>query len=446
MAKELKLYIKVISKAKKGLSKVKTGFKKLVGSIKGGASAMIGALGPIGAAIAGIAIAFGAAFVASIKFLKASTREALKYRSAIAKINAALKATGNAAGLSKEDLKDFREELSLLSGISENVIASAQAMLLTYKDIKGDIFKRTSQAALDMAANLSKVNSGVIDVEGGFQLLAKAINDPTDGLSRLRRVGVVFTKEEKSLIKSLQAAGDVAGAQGVMLKALEEQYGGTAEAMNKADGGLAQLGITWAKVKRVFGEAVFENSDFQDAIQNMIDGLNDAIESGAVESFASDFVAAFTSMAKSLSEFNIAIKPILTSLRVLFKFMDILKKNQKDKHIIRQSLEAATPIEQMKNIYKALDEALVDVGEEDTVNVKARHKKDKARAERAKERAKIKVASNIGAPATVTTSSISDFNAVQNAMGVAMKEQTDALNKIVIATESTSEQLNAEQT
>jgi hypothetical protein len=54
-------------------------------------------------------------------------------------------------------------------------------------------------------------------------------------------VGVSFTDQQKEQIKTMQEAGDMAGAQGVILAELNKEFGGSALAAAQADGGMAQL-------------------------------------------------------------------------------------------------------------------------------------------------------------------------------------------------------------
>ena len=69
--------------------------------------------------------------------------------------------------------------------------------------------------------------------------LGKALNDPIKGISALTRIGVTFTDEQKAQIKTMQEAGDMAGAQGVILAELNKEFGGSAQAAADADGGWA---------------------------------------------------------------------------------------------------------------------------------------------------------------------------------------------------------------
>ena len=74
--------------------------------------------------------------------------------------------------------------------------------------------------------------------------LAKALEDPAKQVTALARSGTVFTEQQKEQIKTLQASGDLLGAQEIILKEIEAQYGGAARAAGAAGfaGALDSLG------------------------------------------------------------------------------------------------------------------------------------------------------------------------------------------------------------
>jgi phage-related protein len=88
----------------------------------------------------------------------------------------------------------------------------------------GGAFDRATKAALDMAA------AGFGTAEGNAVQLGKALQDPIKGLAALAKSGVTFTEQEKEKIKTLVESGKELQAQEMILKAIEGQVGGTAEA------------------------------------------------------------------------------------------------------------------------------------------------------------------------------------------------------------------------
>lgn len=127
-------------------------------------------------------------------------------------------------------LQDYATEMMKRTGIDDDVIKSTQAQLMSFKelaasaDTTGGMFDRATSVAADMAA----VFGG--DAAGNAVKLGKALNDPVNGISALSRVGVQFTDDQKAMIEGMVKAGDVAGAQELIMKELETQVGGTAEA------------------------------------------------------------------------------------------------------------------------------------------------------------------------------------------------------------------------
>lgn len=115
-------------------------------------------------------------------------------------------------------------------GILAESIKDVQSKLLTFKNIAqeanvtGGLFDRATQAALDLqAAGFGEATQNAVQ-------LGKALNDPVKGITALARSGVTFTEQEKAKIKTLVESGKMYEAQEVLLKAIETQVGGTAEA------------------------------------------------------------------------------------------------------------------------------------------------------------------------------------------------------------------------
>lgn len=158
------------------------------------------------------------------------------------KLNAVLRATGGAAGYSLEQLKAMAAGMQELTGVGDEVILSAQGVLATFKEIKGDVFRDATQAALDMNA----VVGG--NLQSNVMQLGKALNDPIRGVAALREVGVSFTQAQQDQIKALAEAGDVMAAQKLILAELSSEFGGAAEAMGDTMGGKI------AKLKNLFGD------------------------------------------------------------------------------------------------------------------------------------------------------------------------------------------------
>jgi hypothetical protein len=161
--------------------------------------------------------------------IQGAVAEAQAYEKATAQLNAGIKSTGNLAGLSVEGLQAQAAALESLAAQDEIAIMKNQALLQTFTNVRNvvgegnNIFDQATLAMLNMGAKMG-------DNAGSAMQLGKALNDPLMGMNALRRVGVVFTEEQKESIRTMVAAGDIMGAQKVILAELEVEFGGAAAA------------------------------------------------------------------------------------------------------------------------------------------------------------------------------------------------------------------------
>lgn len=156
-----------------------------------------------------------------------------------AKLAATLKATGNAAGFTAEQLKKQAAALQQVSTFGDEAIIDMQAMLATFKQISGPEFKAATEAILDMATVMDQ------DLKSTVVQVGKALNDPILGVTALRRVGVQLTAQQEKQIKTFVELGDVVSAQKVILGELAGQFGGAARAQAETfTGSIKQLGNT----------------------------------------------------------------------------------------------------------------------------------------------------------------------------------------------------------
>lgn len=253
-------------------------------SFKGMASFAVKA----GAAIAGAGI--GVALYKLNQIRKESVELANIQDAAETKLAAVLESTGYAAGFSADQLKKMAGELQGVTTVGDETIINAQAMLATFKEIKGDVFKDATAAILDMSAVLDG------DLKGAALQIGKALNDPIKGVTALTRSGVSFTDAQKDMIKSLQESGDLMGAQTIILKELQSEFGGAAAAMRKTfAGALTALSNAWGDLKEEIGYVITRNSF-------LIDSLN-SLEGYVVKAtkYINENRAQFIELAKTIS-------------------------------------------------------------------------------------------------------------------------------------------------
>ena len=178
--------------------------------------------------------ALGAAGVVAVGAITAAvvsgTKSMAEFERLQLRTAALIKATGNAAGFTANELTNFASALDLQTLADRDNIMGAINALQTFKSVHGAVFTR----AIELSQDLSEVLG--TDMRSQVVMLGKALEDPVRGLSSLRRVGVTFTEAEEDQIKALAKANKMFEAQSKILDTLSGQVGGAGKA---AAGGLA---------------------------------------------------------------------------------------------------------------------------------------------------------------------------------------------------------------
>jgi hypothetical protein len=180
--------------------------------------------------LTGSSLSAAGAFGAVAGALKFSIGAAMEAESIQADLNATITSTKGAAGMSAEAINNLAASLSEMSGIEDDSIVKAQAMMLTFTNIGKEVFPMASEAMVNMASKFGSVDAAAMQ-------LGKALNDPIAGVGALRKVGVQLTDQQEASIKSFMALGDVASAQKVILGELQTEFGGLAAAMGSTTEG-----------------------------------------------------------------------------------------------------------------------------------------------------------------------------------------------------------------
>lgn len=217
-----------------------TGEKDATSGLRGLSSALGSTLG----VTLGVTAAVGA-LAAGFKFVVSSAAEAQVVQ---AQLGAVLKSTGGAAGMSADEVNDLATRLSGLSGVEDETIIKAEAVLLTFTKVSEEVFPGATEAALNMSAALG------IDLQGSIIQVGKALNDPIQGVTALRRVGVAFTKDQMDMIQALVDSNQTLEAQKLILGELETEFGGAAEAMGSTfTGNVNKLKVAFGNLGEAIG-------------------------------------------------------------------------------------------------------------------------------------------------------------------------------------------------
>lgn len=288
--------------AESGLGRINDHVGRMGGLVGGLAATFTGGMAVVGGAVLG-AVGTVRSFIDAAN---ESTRQSTQ-------LNAVLASTKGVAGLSRDAIDKLTDRLSFMSGIDDEVVTSAESMLLTFTNIGKDVFPHAAEAVLNLSEKFGSVQAASIQV-------GKALNDPVRGLTALMRVGVSFNETEKEQIKNFVATGQVAKAQGVILKELDIQFGGLAKSMGQTlPGAMGVFKTQLGNVKEAIGLAISEPLR-----QLLVDRINPLIHTLAndLPRILDNVGTKFHQIALTVQQMLVVFKPlgqIVTQIRDTFK-------------------------------------------------------------------------------------------------------------------------------
>lgn len=327
--------LKKIELAGQPASKSLLALNAAANDVKGMAVGLTSQIGPLGSAMAalgpaGLAAAAGLGAIAIV--LKKSFDEAALAEQAQNRLQGVLKATGYASGLTGKEIAEMAEEMENSTLTSAEAVKEAAAVMATFRSVSGDTFKQSIHLAQDMSAVFGQ------DLRSSATQLGKALEDPIEGLTALRRVGVSFSDTQKDVIKNLVETGNKAEAQRLILAALEQQVGGAGQAETQGLTGAAHsLTVAWGDMLKAIGQT--------------------ETVGGAAQSFLNTLASTFRTTIEWVSDAPLAIqlRDAKNELADVEKELERIKdipfilqpRGNVDKHVkkaeeLRQKIEAVT--------------------------------------------------------------------------------------------------------
>lgn len=223
--------------------------------------------------ISGIMATFaGGAFVTALGgIIRASEDAAAANR----KLDAVIRATGNASGYTREQLSQLSDSLARTSMFDDEGFKEATATLLRFGNIGGENLEKV----LRLSADYASLTGG--DLSSAAEKLGRALSNPAEGLKRLERNFGDLGPEVEASIKQLEQMGDRSGATALAIEALQRRIGGADQEMNQGlTGSFRQLKKAISDYAEVLGSvannagvfAVFDK--YRDAIRGMSAALS----------------------------------------------------------------------------------------------------------------------------------------------------------------------------
>lgn len=249
-----------------------------------------GALGGLGSFASGALKAglFGAAAGATALAggLAVSVKAAMDAELGQKALSAVLESTGGKAGVTAEMANELASSLQEVTRFEDDTVLATENLLLTFTNLGKDIFPEVTEMALDMATAMGT------DTKSAAIQLGKALNDPKNGMTALTRVGVTFTEAQKKQIEALQDSGDLLGAQKVILKELQVEFGGAARAAGDTFAGkLDILQNKFGDIQETIGGALLP------LLTTLADKLIELLNSEPVVAFIDGLAASLEKLA-----------------------------------------------------------------------------------------------------------------------------------------------------
>ena len=208
-------------------------------------------------------------------------------------------------------LNEYSTALQKSIGVDDESIKAVQAKLLTFKQLgktmneTGGMMDRATAAAYDLAS------AGFGSAESNAKGLGKALQDPIKGITALGRAGVTFTEQEKNKIKTLVESNRMGKAQEMVMKAIEVQVGGTAEATATST---QKMKVSFGELQEKIGTSILPViSSIADALIPLFDNLQGPL-SVVAEAIGGTLKKAFDSIAPLLPVLAQAIGKIAGAL------------------------------------------------------------------------------------------------------------------------------------
>ena len=209
----------------------------------------------------------------AVNFLTRSLRIAGDRQADVAVLTNGLEKLGESTA-KVEELVDAADRLGNVTLFSQDDFTQAFGLLTSFRGIAVSSYERVAEAAADVAQVTRQ------DVSSSMLQLAKALENPVEGMTALSRSGTTFTKQQKELVKQLVETNRTAEAQEFILSEVEKQYKGAAVAAGKAGfaGQVDELGESFTDLSEIIGKTfapVLANiiKDITDMVNTFVKGL-----------------------------------------------------------------------------------------------------------------------------------------------------------------------------
>jgi hypothetical protein len=286
--------------------------------------------------------------------LVTATSEAQK---AQAQLAATLKSTEGVSGQTQASINAHAAALQRMTSFGDDAIIGAQSLLLMFDKIRNETFPQATKTVLDLAQAMG------MDLNSAAMLLGKALQSPEQAAAALTRAKIKLSKEQESLIQKFMAVNDVAKAQGVILDAINQKVGGSAEAYRKTLGGaLDALKEAWGDLFEVSEEKSAGVVSAIESITETLPKLSDALNVSLLtfDVWIGELVKGWSQLELKIAKFNLTMAEF--NEKYAFLGMGLFDKSQFSANIKKETERIAALEATLGGIDTVIEERLVKLG------------------------------------------------------------------------------------
>jgi len=259
--------------------------------------------------------------------LRAIIRNTIEAEGAFVQLENAVRSTGGAAGYTAPELAAMAGELQNVTTFGDEAIQGVQALLLGFQNIQGPVFRETTELVADLSTRLGR------DLKGSAVLVGKALQDPVRGITDLRTATISFSDSQEEAIRKMVKAGDIAGAQRVILDQLQSSIGGAARAARDTFGGALE------GLKNAFGDLLEGKSGLVEA-KNAVQALTQQLQDPGTQAAFNEFISLVATAAAQAALFVSAVNFMVQGpTDALGKLDAAVEKTDKQLRALRYQLE-----------------------------------------------------------------------------------------------------------
>lgn len=199
-----------------------------------------------------------------------AVNEFLKAEKAVAKVENQLRLTGDAIGITFNELDQASKNLQKNSIFGDDdILSTVSAQLLRVGNLTKDNFFEAQQAVVDLASKLDG------DLAGAAAIVTRALERPEQALGALEKQGIVFSASQTKVIQKLVETGKGAEAASIIIKELGSATEGSAKALAATSfGALKQFQQSLSDLAETIGEVIVPIlKPFVESLKTILDSL-----------------------------------------------------------------------------------------------------------------------------------------------------------------------------